>query len=144
MIPTECTARALRRVARKAARTAALGALALAAACASLDQAREDADAAKLRQVRDTYVQCVSAEADKEVGAPAGAEDIVIAAQGRCWSTWDAYRQATYATFAARAHTPDEQQLAHDKADAQLRQAELETRRAVAERIVERTFTKKP
>jgi hypothetical protein len=122
----------------------AAGLLTLAAGCAQLDSPDGAAETPKLAAARESYVQCVTAEAAKEAGTMAGAEDIAVAAQGRCWTRWDAYRVATYTTFAAGAATRDEQQLAHDKADAQLRQIELETRRSVVDRIVQRTLTPKP
>jgi hypothetical protein len=143
MKPIESAARFRRKHARNALRAIVLAALALAAGCASFEEARENAETAKLRQLREAYAQCVSDEAEKEAGAPARAEDLALAAHGRCWTAWDVYRQATYTTFAAHAKTPDEKQLAHDKADAQLRQAELETRRAVVERIIDRAYPNK-
>ena len=119
--------------------------LLLAAGCAQIDSSREpEGENANLRQAREAYVQCVNAEAEKDAGSPAGAEDIAVAAQARCWSRWDAFRQTMTTTFASGAHTRDEQQLAHDKADAELRQFEIETRRSVVDRIVQRTLTHKP
>ena len=122
---------------------AAAAGLVVAIACGCAQVGPSDSDLARVDQARERYVGCVVAEAEKHAANPAGAEDIAVAAQGRCWANWDAYRQATYATFAEGARTPDERQLAHDKADAQLRQVELETRRSVVDRIVERTLTQK-
>jgi hypothetical protein len=119
----------------------AVATIALACGCAPLS---ETGDSAGLAQARERYVGCVSAEAEKDAASPAGAEDIAVAAHARCWASWDAYRAAANSTFAAQARTPEEQQLAHDKADAHLRQLEGETRRSVMDRIVERTLTKRP
>jgi hypothetical protein len=116
-------------------------ALALACGCAPLRD-RDDSGEA-MNQARERYVDCVGAEAEKDAANPAGAEDIAVAAHARCWTSWDAYRQTTYRSFTADARTRDERQLANDKADAHLRQFELETRRGVVDRIVERTLTKK-
>jgi hypothetical protein len=131
------------RAPRIAANALAMAALAFACGCASLS----DTDAttsAELQPARDRYTACVGAEAEKDAGNPAGAEDIAVAAHARCWSRWDALRRATYVSFAAGARTPEERQLANDKADAELRQLEIETRRGVVDRIVQRTLTKKP
>jgi hypothetical protein len=95
-------------------------------------------------QARESYVGCITAEAEKDASNPAGAEDIAVAAHGRCWARWDAYRQAANTSFASGARTREERQLAHDKADAHLRQFELETRRGVVDGIVQRTLTRKP
>ena len=117
--------------------------LVIVCGCAPLSETEDvDTTPAALSQARERYVACVTAEAEKGASSPAGAEDIAVAAHARCWARWDAYRKATAATFAEGARTPDERQLAADKADAQLRQFELETRRSVVERIVERTLTK--
>ena len=118
--------------------------VALACGCAELDTTRGDADPAALTQARDAYVRCVNAEAEKAASNPAGAEDIAVAAHGRCWASWDAYRQATARTYAAEARTREERQLAHDKAAAHLRQFEQETRRGIVDGIVQRTLTGKP
>jgi hypothetical protein len=129
-----------------ALRAGALGVLcaALACGCARLGIAPDtDSEPAALVQARQTYVGCVNAEAEKDASNPAGAEDIAVAAHGRCWNTWDAYRQAAIKSFADGARTREERQLAHDKADAHLRQLELETRRGVVDGIVQRTLTQK-
>ena len=116
---------------------------ALACGCAELGPTR-DADPAALATARDTYVTCVNAEAEKGASNPAGAEDIAVAAHGRCWASWDAYRRATAASYAEAARTREERQLANDKTDAHLRQFEQETRRSLVDGIVQRTLTKKP
>ena len=92
---------------------------------------------------RETYVRCINAEAEKDAASPTGAEDIAVAAHARCWGSWDAYRHAAITSFANGARTREERQLAHDKADAHLRQLELETRRGVVDAIVQRTLTRK-
>ena len=113
----------LRRAASTAFRRSAAGVLlAVACGCAQLDG---------------------TDETGPDAANPAGAEDIAGAAHGRCWARWDAYRQATNSTFAGAARTPDERQLAHDKADAHLRQLELETRKSVVDLIVQRTLEQK-
>ena len=124
-------------------RAAAAGfAVAIVCGCAPLPET-DDGDPVRVKEAYQRYFDCVSAEAEKEARNPAGAEDIAVAAHGRCWARWDAYRKATNAAFAEGARTRDERQLAHDKADAQLRQVELETRRSIVDRIVERTLTQK-
>lgn len=128
-----------------ALRIGVLGVLCAAlAGCAELGTVPDsDAEPASLVQTRETYVRCVNAQAEKDAANPAGAEDIAVAAHGRCWASWDAYRQAATRSFAAGAGTREERQLAHDKADAHLRQFELETRRGVVDAIVQRTLTQK-
>ena len=124
---------------------AALSVLGMGYGCAQFaEQGLSGPDAAKLTQARESYVRCIDAEAEKDAGNPAGAEDIAVAAHARCWSSWDAYRATTNATYSSGARTRDERQLAHDKADAHLRQFELDTRKTVVERIVERTLKRKP
>ncbi|HEX2830108.1 MAG TPA: hypothetical protein VHP37_27425 [Burkholderiales bacterium] len=128
-----------------ALRAGALGVLcaALVCGCAEFGTVPDDTEPASLVQARETYVRCVSAEAEKDASNPAGAEDIAVAAHGRCWTSWDAYRKAATDTFAAGARTREERQLAHDKADAHLRQLEIETRRGVVDGIVQRALTQK-
>jgi hypothetical protein len=127
---------------RSASTAAACLAVAIVCGCASLEET-DDGDSVRMKQAYQRYVDCVTAQAEKDSANPAGAEVMAVAAHGRCWASWDAYRKATSAAFAEGARTPDERQLAHDKADARLRQVELETRQAVVERIVERTLTRK-
>ena len=125
-------------------RTTLFVALTLCAGCAALDAARDDeVGETRVQEAADTYSACVMREAEKDAKNPAGAEDIAVAAQGRCWPDWDRYRRLTTQTFAARASTREEKQLAADKAEAQIRQVELEARRAAMNRIVERTLTRK-
>lgn len=142
MAPTQSSEKSRTRAARLYTGALAMLALALASGCASMRDADESGDG-RLQQARERYVECVTAEAEKDASSPAGAEDIAVAAHARCFARWDAYRRATYASFAAGAHTGGERQLAHDKADAQLRQFEIETRRGVVDGIVQRTLTKK-
>jgi hypothetical protein len=121
----------------------AFAAVALMLACGCAPLRDSDAPGEALAQARERYVDCVGAEAEKDTANPAGAEDIAVTAHARCWPSWDAYRQSTYRAFTADARTRDERQLANDKADAHLRQLEIETRRGVVDRIVERTLTRK-
>lgn len=112
--------------------------------CTQLSQSSSaNGYAAGMQEAARDYNACVTAEADKEAKNPASAEQIAAAAQARCWSRWDAYREATNATFSSSANSREEMQLAHDKADAHLRQFELETRRSVVDRIVQRSLTQK-
>ena len=113
----------------------------LSYACAHTPIEPEDTAAgARMKQAADRYTTCVASEADKHVGNPAGAEDIAVAAHGRCWAEWDAYREATAATYSASAQTPEEKQLAHDRVDAHLRQFERDSRRSVMDSLVERSL----
>ena len=93
--------------------------------------------AARMAESGDRYVACVTAEAKKDMKSPAASEDIAVAAHGRCWATWNAYRRATNASFTAGAVTPEQLQYGADKADAHLRQFELETRRIVMEGVAQ-------
>jgi hypothetical protein len=137
-------ARSTRNASSPSAGALAVLCAALVCGCADLGTAPgEDADPAALVQARETYVRCINAEAEKDAANPAGAEDIAVAAHARCWGSWDAYRHAAITSFANGARTREERQLAHDKADAHLRQLELETRRGVVDAIVQRTLTRK-
>ena len=109
----------------------------VAAGCAQLQPADESA---RMNARGERYVACVTQEAENNLKNPAGAEDIAIAAHARCWSAWDAYRAATSTSFLQGATTDAEVQLARDKADAHLRQFELETRRMIVDRMVERNL----
>ena len=118
-----------------------LAAAVAAAGCAQLQHADEPAGyAARMNARGERYIACVTREADNNVKNPAGAEDIAIAAHARCWSAWDAYRAATNTSFMQGARTDAEVQLARDKADAHLRQFELETRRMIVDRMVIRNL----
>ena len=111
----------------------ALAVALIACACAQLSE-----DRANIAGNR--YLACVNAAADRRIGNVAGAEDIATAAHGECWSDWKAYRDETETSFLSRARTAEEAQLAHDKADAHLRQFEFESRRAIMSRVVQRTY----
>jgi hypothetical protein len=90
-----------------------------------------------MRAAREGYLACVADAADRSIKSAASAEDIALAAHGRCWRQWDGYRESTFRSFAARAATREERQLARDKAEAHLREFERDTRRSIAERIIE-------
>ena len=125
------------------ARTALLlgASVLLSCACARTQMAPEDSAAgARMKQAEERYTSCVAGEAEKDVGNPAGVEDIAVAAHGRCWAVWDAYRQATTATYSANAQTREEKQLAHDRIDAHLRQFERDTRRSIMDGLVARSL----
>lgn len=111
----------------------------VAAGCQTPLSPETGAYADRMQDTGDQYVACLSAEADKHLN-PAAAEDIALAAHGRCWSAWNEYRDATTASFSLNASSPQEKQLARDKADAQLRQFEIEARQTLIDRIVERTM----
>jgi hypothetical protein len=120
---------------------ASLAAAVVAAGCAQLQPAGDPGGyAARMSARGERYIACVMHEAENNLKNPAGAEDIAIAAHARCWSAWDAYRAATNASFLQGATTGAEVQLARDKADAHLRQFELETRRTIVDRMVERNL----
>jgi hypothetical protein len=115
-----------------------------AAGCAQTpDSGEAGVYAERMKAAGDAYTACVTGEAEKDAMNPAGVEDIAVAAHGRCWSRWDAYRDATSKAYSAGATTRDEKQFAHDRTDAHLRQFERETRRYVMDRMVERALTKK-
>jgi hypothetical protein len=100
----------------------------------------DSASGVRMKQAEERYTTCVAAEAEKDVGNPAGVEDIAVAAHGRCWAAWEAYRDATTATYSGGAQTREEKQLAHDRVDAHLRQFERDARRSVMNGLVERTL----
>ena len=113
----------------------------LAGGCAQLQTPPEESDyAARMSALGERYLQCLSAEAEKARTTAAGAEEIALAAHGRCWSLWTAYQDATKTSFLYGAETPAEVQLATDKADAHLRQFELESRRELVDRLVQRAL----
>ena len=85
------------------------------------------------------YLECLNAAADKNMGNPTTADNIADAAHAACWSRWQAYREAIETDFYASARTAQEAQLAHDKADAHLRQFELEARKAIVSRVIARS-----
>jgi hypothetical protein len=128
---------------RIASRVLAAAVLALADGCAPLAVSDDPLGEAGVKQARERYVECVRAQAEKDTASPASAEDIAVAAHARCWASWDRFREATRTALARDAKTPEERQLAQDRTDAELRQAELETRRGVVDRIVQRTLDKK-
>ena len=116
----------------------------LTSGCAQMRSAPSDPGHEEhMKQAGDAYSECVTREADKEMKNPVGVEDMAMAAHGRCWSEWDAYRAATKDAFAYGARTRDELQFATDRTDAHLRQFERDTRRGVMDHIVERTLRKK-
>ena len=106
------------------------------AACA-VTPAESPEYAARMTQAGDRYTACITGEAEKSMKNPARAEDIAIAAHGRCWSQWEAYRTATNVNFTYGARTPEEKQYARDKSDAHLRQFELESRRSLTDWVVQ-------
>ena len=86
------------------------------------------------------YLTCLNAAADKNTDNPAGAEEIAAAAHARCWAEWTRYSDEIQTDFIRQARTAEEAQLAHDKADAHLRQFEFDARQAVMSRVVQRTY----
>ena len=123
------------------ARAALMLSAVLLSACVQTQIAPEDTAAgARMKQAEERYTACVAKEAEKDVGNPAGVEDIAVAAHGRCWAAWDAYRDATAATYSGAAQSREEKQLAHDRVDAHLRQFERDTRRSIMDALVERSL----
>jgi hypothetical protein len=98
---------------------------------------------AHMKHAAETYSECVTREADREMRNPVSVEDMAIAAHGRCWSEWDTYRAATKDAFSHNARSREEMQFATDRTEAHLRQFERDTRRGVIDHIVERTLSKK-
>jgi hypothetical protein len=96
--------------------------------------------AARMAESAERYVACVTAEAKKDTKNPAASEDIAVAAHARCWAAWETYRAATNASFTGSAKSAEELQYGRDKADAHLRQFELETRRSLMEGVVQNTL----
>src|SRR5687768_17467794 len=93
------------------------------AACAVPGEHPEHA--ARMAEAGERYTACITGEAEKNAKSSAGAEDIAIAAHGRCWTAWETYRKATSVSFTHGASTAGELQYARDKTDAHLRQFEI-------------------
>ena len=116
-------------------------ALALAAGCAPTRPLDEpSAQAARREQAGAEYTACLAREAELNMKNPAGAEDIAAAAHGRCWTAWEAYREATRESFHSGARTSEERQFAQDKMEAHLRDFERDTRRGVIDAVVQRSL----
>ena len=107
------------------------------AGCVSPRPAVSPVYAERMTQAGDRYTTCITAEAEKDMKSPARAEDIAMAAHGRCWAEWEAYRTATSVNFTHGARTPDELLYARDKSDAHLRQFEIEARRSLVDSVVQ-------
>ena len=108
-------------------------ALTVLAGCAQLANA-------PMNTAGDRYLECLNAAAERNIGNPTTAENIAEAAHAACWSHWTAYRDAVETNYYAKGRTAEEMQLLHDKTDAHLRQFELDARKAVMSRVVERTY----
>lgn len=107
------------------------------AGCASALPRESPQYAERMRAAGESYTACISAEAEKDVKNPARAEDIAIAAHGRCWTQWEAYRNATRVNFTHGTRTPEELQYAADRTEAHLRQFEAEARRSLVDWVVQ-------
>ncbi len=111
------------------------------AGCATLEPDPDSEPLAiRMKQVGELYLACLSAEAERNIKNPAGAEDIVLAAHGTCWTEWDSYRDATNTSFTHNTKSPEERQYARDKAEGHLRQFERESRRFVVDMVVQRSM----
>ena len=116
-------------------------ALAALASCAILEPDPDsEPHAIHMKQAGERYLACMSSEAERNIKNPAGAEDIALAAHGRCWTEWDAYRDATNTSFTHNKTSREERQYARDKAEAHLRQFERESRRFVVDMVVQRNM----
>ena len=107
------------------------------AACVSPRPGESPEYAWRMREAGDRYTACLTAEAQKDVKNPARAEDIAIAAHGRCWAQWDAYRTATSINFTHGTRSPQELQYARDKSEAHLRHFEMEARRSLVDWVIQ-------
>ena len=107
-------------------------------------EANVDRHDARMKQAAERYTKCLYASADKNINNATNAEAIAVAAHGSCWSDWTSYGEATNASYASSAQTPEEKQFAHDKAHAHLRQFELEAREAVMNHVIARHLKLKP
>jgi len=81
------------------------------------------------------YSSCVYSAVDRRVGSPAGADDIVAAAEGDCRPRYLEYAELVRAKSAAGADTQPEKQFANDRADGYLRSKQSELRKALQGRI---------
>lgn len=110
------------------------------AACASPRPRESPLYAERMTEAGDRYTACITAEAEKDMKSPARAEDIAVAAHGRCWAQWEAYRTATSVNYTHGANTPEQLQYARDRSDAHLRQFEQEARRSIVDSVVQRNL----
>ena len=109
-------------------------------ACASPRPRESPLYAERMTEAGERYTACVTAEAEKDMKSPTRAEDIAVAAHGRCWAQWEAYRTATSVNFTHGASTPQQIQYARDKTEAHLRQFEQEARRSLVDWVVQRNM----
>ena len=107
------------------------------AACVSPRPPESPIHAERMKEAGDRYTDCITAEAEKDLKNPARAEDIAVAAHGRCFTQWQAYRAATATSFTHGARNADELQYARDKSEAHLREFEREARRSLMDWIIQ-------
>jgi hypothetical protein len=110
--------------------------------CASIEEREFTAGEASAK-VRQQYHACLFAAADKISKTPTSAEDITAYAEGECRTVYLSYADTLKAEFSAGAGNAAEKQYAHDKADAHLRQMQLETRQVLINRIGLQSLTGK-
>ena len=117
-----------------------LSCLVMAAGCAQFPFRESPEHVARMRAAGEAYLACLAREAEKDPQSPASAEDMASAAHARCWTAWEVYRSAANANYIHNARTPDEKQYARDRAEAHLREFELEARRTLVDSTIERTL----
>lgn len=114
--------------------------LAMLGACARTPPGESPAYAARMADAGDRYTACITGEAEKNMKNPARAEDIAVAAHGRCWTAWEAYREAVNSRFMHGARTPGEMQFARDRSEGHLREFEREARRSLMDSVIQRNM----
>lgn len=114
--------------------------LAVLGACARMPPAESPEYAARMTDAGDRYTACITREAEKDMKNPARAEDIALAAHGRCWSAWETYREAVNSSFIHGARTPGEIQFARDRSEGHLREFEREARRSLVDSVIQRNM----
>jgi hypothetical protein len=110
------------------------------AACQSPRPVESPLYAQRMSEAGEHYTACITAQAEKDMKSPTRAEDIAVAAHGRCWAQWEAYRKATSVNFTHGASTPEQLQYARDRSEAHLRQFEQEARRSLVDSVVQRNM----
>lgn len=114
--------------------------LAILGACAYKPPSESPEYAARMADAGDQYTACITREAEKDMKNPARAEDIAVAAHGRCWSAWEAYRLAVNASFSHGARSPSEMQFARDRSEGHLREFEREAHRTLVDSVIQRNM----
>src|SRR4051812_15573018 len=93
-------------------------------------------------QAAERYRACVYAATDQLSSLPVSAEEMVSTAEGQCRSAYVTYADTLRSHYASYAQSGAEKQLANDRADAQLREAQRNLRQVAIERIGLQSLTR--